>query len=87
MKFPVPSLTGVIPADSLKDYVPYHSSDYVFIGFATPRSSAEDPLGPLAVFVAISFVLAWLTVLPLWIMDPDSSAYLALVGVVGSLGD
>lgn len=52
-----------------------------------PASERPDrlqriPWVPIAVFATISFGLAWLTVLPLWVMEPNSSAYLVLAGAL-----
>lgn len=39
-----------------------------------PDRLARVPWGPVALFVALAFGLAWLVALPLWLMDLESSA-------------
>jgi len=49
---------------------------------ARPDRLQKIPWTSIAVFVGISFGLAWLIVMPLWVLDSNSSAYLALAGVL-----
>lgn len=54
------------------------------IGAAGRRSAPAVPWGSVAVFVVVSFGLAWLVCLPLWTMDPTAPAFPTLFSLLAS---
>ncbi|GAA1783517.1 CPBP family intramembrane glutamic endopeptidase [Leucobacter iarius] len=48
------------------------------------RGPSAVPWGSIAVFVAVSFGLAWLVCLPLWTMDPTTPAFPVLFSLLAS---
>lgn len=50
-----------------------------------PDRLPRVPWAAVAVFVVVSFGLAWLVALPLWLMHPDGAGYQALFSALASL--
>ena len=49
-----------------------------------PAASARVPWAAVGVFVSVSFGLAWLVALPLWLIDDDRPGYAAMFTVVAA---
>lgn len=62
----------------------YGSADAAAEGEDRPDRMPRVPWAAVGVFIAVSFGLAWLVALPLWLIDDDRPGYTAMFSVVAA---